>query len=71
MKIYANRCGMIESSELAFALKSQADERRAASLRARARARRRERWRERSQRGVRTASAFVAGLRAAMLRQPV
>jgi hypothetical protein len=73
MKIYANRYGMIESFELAFALQNAAQRRRTAADEQRRRAERRalraERWRARGTQAARAASALFARLREATLRE--
>ena len=69
MKIYANRYGMIESFELAFALQFEAERRRRAeeeaALRAVRRAARRQRCLEGLRLALRSAARFRESLRAA------
>jgi hypothetical protein len=75
MRIYANRYGMIESFELAFALQRAAEQRRVAGaareLRALRRDERRALWSVRRRRAAAVAGTLVEELRAALLRHAV
>jgi hypothetical protein len=63
MKIYANRYGLIESHELAFALRADEERRRTAAGARKARRLRHAELRERVARALRAGAAWLAAVR--------